>query len=148
MTDLQLDPAILKLVAYAKEKKVLSYEELSDYLPEHIANSDKIEEVLTVLEENNVQLIEDDAGDDNESESENRKPSADKKRVVSDKEASIDDPVKLYLKEIGREHLLTGDQEKELSKQMEEGENIIKGVIKRSGIIIREFLSYCTKGFF
>jgi len=145
MTDLQLDPAILKLVAYAKEKKVLSYEELSDYLPEHIANSDKIEEVLTVLEENNVQLIEDDAGDDNESESENRKPSADKKRVVSDKEASIDDPVKLYLKEIGREHLLTGDQEKELSKQMEEGENIIKGVIKRSGIIIREFYHIAQK---
>ena len=145
MTNLQLDPAILKLVAYAKEKKVLSYEELSDYLPEHIANSDKIEEVLTILEENNVQLIEEDAGDDNESEGENRKPSSDKKRVVSDKEASIDDPVKLYLKEIGREHLLTGEQEKELSKQMEEGENIIKGVIKRSGIIIREFYHIAQK---
>ena len=147
MTDLQLDPAILKLIAYAKEKKVLSYEELSDYLPEHIANSDRIEEVLALLEKNSVQLIEEDASVEDEAES--RKASLlEKKRVVyNDKEASVDDPIRLYLREIGREHLLTADQEKELSKQMEEGENIIKGVIKKSGIIILEFYHIAQKAF-
>ncbi|MCL2879791.1 MAG: RNA polymerase sigma factor region1.1 domain-containing protein, partial [Treponema sp.] len=55
--DISLDPAVVKLIEYAKEKKNLSYEELSDYLPEHIINSDKIEQVLALLEANNVQLI-------------------------------------------------------------------------------------------
>jgi RNA polymerase primary sigma factor len=149
MTDLQLDPAVLKLIEYAKEKKVLSYEELSDYLPEHIANSDKIEQVLALLEANNVQLIEDDVGGEDETEVEVKKSQAiEKKRLVySDKESSIDDPIRLYLREIGRENLLSAEQEVELSKQMEDGENIIKGVIKNSGMIIPEFYHIAQKAF-
>jgi RNA polymerase primary sigma factor len=150
MTDLQLDPAVLKLIEYAKEKKILSYEELSDYLPEHIANSDKIEQVLALLEANNVQLIEDDAGGEDESEVEEAKKNQaiEKKRLVySEKESSIDDPIRLYLREIGRENLLSAEQEVELSKQMEDGENIIKGVIKNSGMIIPEFYHIAQKAF-
>ncbi|MDR0524766.1 MAG: RNA polymerase sigma factor RpoD [Spirochaetaceae bacterium] len=149
MTDLQLDPAIVKLIAYAKEKKSLSYEELFDYLPEYIANSDKIEQVMVLLEENNVQLLEEDASSDEESEPEARKaPDTEKKRLVSnEKESSVDDPIRMYLREIGREHLLSAEQEIELSKQMEEGENIIKGVIKRSGMIIHEFYHIAQKAF-
>jgi RNA polymerase primary sigma factor len=149
MTDLQLDPAVLKLIEYAKEKKILSYEELSDYLPEHIANSDKIEQVLALLEANNVQLIEDDAGGEDETEVEVKKTQVtEKKRLVhSDKESSIDDPIRLYLREIGRENLLSAEQEVELSKQMEDGENIIKGVIKNSGMIIPEFYHIAQKAF-
>jgi RNA polymerase primary sigma factor len=149
MTDLQLDPAVLKLIEYAKEKKVLSYEELSDFLPEHIANSDKIEQVLALLAANNVQLIEDDAAGEDEDEAAVRKnQTAEKKRLVySDKETSIDDPIRLYLREIGRENLLSAEQEVELSKQMEDGENIIKGVIKKSGMIIPEFYHIAQKAF-
>jgi RNA polymerase primary sigma factor len=147
--DLALDPAVLKLIEYAKEKKTLSYEELSDYLPEHIANSDKIEQVLALLEANNVQLIEEEAAGEDENEAENQKsPDAEKKRLVySDKESLVDDPIRLYLREIGRENLLTAEQEIELSKQMEDGENIIKGVIKKSGMIIPEFFHIAQKAF-
>jgi RNA polymerase primary sigma factor len=147
--DMAIDPAVLKLIEYAKEKKTLSYEELSDYLPEHIANSDKIEQVLVLLEANNVQLIEEDNSTDDESESPGSKnQDSDKKRLVySEKETSVDDPIRLYLREIGRENLLTADQEIELSKQMEDGENIIKGVIKKSGMIIPEFYHIAQKAF-
>jgi RNA polymerase primary sigma factor len=149
MTDLQLDPAVLKLIEYAKEKKTLSYDELSDFLPEHIVNSDKIEQVLALLESNNVQLVEEDTLGEDESDSESRKNGeAEKKRLVySDKEASVDDPIRLYLREIGKENLLTAEQEVELSKQMEDGENIIKGVIKKSGMIIHEFYHIAQRAF-
>jgi RNA polymerase primary sigma factor len=150
ISDMAIDPAVLKLIEYAKEKKTLSYEELSDYLPEHIANSDKIEQVLALLEANNVQLIEEDSSaDDEESESANLKSQENEKKrlVYSDKESSVDDPIRLYLREIGRENLLTADQEIELSKQMEDGENIIKGVIKKSGMIIPEFYHIAQKAF-
>ncbi|MDR2305126.1 MAG: RNA polymerase sigma factor RpoD [Treponema sp.] len=144
-----LDPAVIKLIEYAKEKKTLSYEELSDYLPEHIANTDKIEDVLSLLEANNIQLIEEENAGEEGGESGSRKSrETEKKRLVySDKESSVDDPIRLYLREIGRENLLTAEQEVELSKQMEEGENIIKGVIKKSGMIIPEFYHIAQKAF-
>jgi RNA polymerase primary sigma factor len=145
--DLALDPAVIKLIEYAREKKTLSYDELSDYLPEHIVNSDKIEQVLVLLEANNVQLIEDESSGEDEGEA-RKAPDAGKKRLVySDKESSVDDPIRLYLREIGRENLLTAEQEVELSKQMEEGENIIKHVIKKSGMIIPEFYHIAQKAF-
>jgi RNA polymerase primary sigma factor len=147
--DLALDPAVLKLIEYAKEKKTLSYDELSDFLPEHIANSDKVEQVLALLEANNVQLIEEESAGEDEVEAEPRKAqAAEKKRLVySDKESSVDDPIRLYLREIGRENLLTAEQEIELSKQMEDGENIIKTVIKKSGMIIPEFYHIAQRAF-
>jgi RNA polymerase primary sigma factor len=149
MTDLQSDPAVLKLIEYAKEKKSLSYEELSDYLPEHIANSEKIDQVLIMLNANNVQLIEEDLSGDDDIEPETRKSlEAEKKRLVNnDRDASLDDPIKLYLRDIGRENLLSAEQEKDLSKQMEDGENIIKNVIKKSGIILLEFYHIAQKAF-
>jgi len=146
--DVSADPAVLKLLEYARKKQVLSYDELQDFLPEYIANSDKIEQVLVILEANNVQLLEEDSLGDDESEPETRKPEPGKKRLVyAEKESSADDPIRLYLREIGKENLLTAEQEVELSKQMEDGENIIKGVIKNSGMIIPEFYHIAQRAF-
>ncbi len=62
-------------------------------------------------------------------------------------EGNVDDPIRLYLREIGKVPLLRAEQEVELSKKMEEGENIIKNVLKRSGMIIPEFYSLAQKAF-
>jgi len=148
MTELQLDPAVAKLIEYAKEKKSLSYDELSDFLPEHIVNSEKIEEVLALLEENNIQLIEEEKLSEEEEVEEQKTSETEKKRLVyNDKESSVDDPIRLYLREIGKENLLTAEQEVELSKQMEEGENIIKRVVKKSGMIIPEYYAIAQRAF-
>jgi len=137
-----LDPAVLKLLEYAKERKTLSFEEISDYLPEHISDTEKIEPVLALLEANNVQITVDDNSneDDIDAEGAKRTETGKKRASNNDKEASlVDDPIRMYLREIGRESLLTAEQEIELSRKMEEGENIIKNVIKKSGMIIPEF---------
>ncbi|MDY5123949.1 MAG: RNA polymerase sigma factor RpoD [Treponema sp.] len=91
-----------------------------------------------------------DGGDDSVSEIEKaeKKEAASKNRLVNgDKDSSVDDPIRLYLREIGKENLLTAEQEVELSKQMEEGNNIIKGVIINSGIMIPEFYAIAQKAF-
>jgi RNA polymerase primary sigma factor len=173
MTELHADQSVAKLLEYAKEKKKITYDEVNDFLPESIVNSEKIEEVIALLEENDISLEDEsesekadlsDADDDEdeldeefidlddedaemedsseESQSSHiplgRKKEKNNKRVVyNDKDASaVDDPIRLYLREIGKENLLTAEQEVQLSKQMEEGEAIIKRVVKESGMII------------
>jgi RNA polymerase primary sigma factor len=131
------DPAMRKLLEYAKGKKSVSYDEVNDFLPDAIVNSDRIEEVILLLEKHSIKLEEEDIS----LEIEEEKPGKDRKKLIySDKESSVDDPIRLYLREIGKENLLTAEQEVELSKAMEAGENIIKGVIKNSGVLVREFL--------
>jgi len=149
MTDLELDPAVVKLLEYAKEKKVLSWDEMNDLLPETILNTDKMDQVLVLLEQNKIQLLEEDTTSEEEAHEVHKKPEeTERKRLVySDKDSSIDDPIRLYLREIGKENLLTAEQEVELSKKMEDGENIIKSVIKNSGMIIPEFYAIAQKAF-
>jgi RNA polymerase primary sigma factor len=180
MTDLQNDPAIARLIDYAKSKTTISYDELQDFLPEAVVNSEQIEDVLTLLAKHNVVLEEanedDDDDDDGEAKdqdedgeleekddeshdgsvdsktiAENARAAAgtdrNKRVIVGDKEAAVDDPIRLYLREIGKENLLTAEQEVELSKKMEEGEYIIKDVIRGSGMVIPEFFDLAEKTF-
>ena len=64
MTDLQTNPAIIKLIEYAKKKKSVTYEEVNDFLPENIVNSDRIEEVISLLEKNSIRMEEEEVGVD------------------------------------------------------------------------------------
>ncbi len=177
MTDLQNDPAIARLIDYAKSKTTISYDELQDFLPEAIVNSNQIEDVLSLLAKHNVVLEEasdddtedsdrrnedgeiEDSDDSDDSEGEDSAPGQlpeavaalttdrTKRVIVGDKEAAVDDPIRLYLREIGKENLLTAEQEVELSKQMEEGEYIIKDVIRGSGMVIPEFSDLAERTF-
>jgi RNA polymerase primary sigma factor len=142
MSDLQNDPAILKLLKFAKKKKTITYDEVNDFLPDGITNSDRIEEVMLILEKNNVKLEEEDV--DLSDVEERKAPPSKKKLVYDEKETAIDDPIRLYLREIGKENLLTAEQEVYLSQKMEEGENIIKRVIRNSGVFIPELHRLAT----
>jgi RNA polymerase primary sigma factor len=144
MSDLELDPAVAKLLEYAKSKNSITFDELSDFLPEHVLNSDKIDGILALLESHNIRLEEEENPVDEEVAA--KEIEAAKKRLVyTDKESAVDDPIRLYLREIGKENLLTAEQEVELSKQMEEGEGIIKGIIRTSGMLIPEFYQISQK---
>lgn len=200
--DILSEPGIDTLLEYAKKKKRITYDEINDLLPDSVTSSEKIDEVINLLEQHNIELIEDDEpikikitddtlildedepideeldivelggdlenldvvdddeldeddddedDDDDEEESDDdiaeRKRSNERKKkvILSDKDASIDDPIRLYLREIGKEHLLTAEQEVELSKRMEEGENIIKEVIKQSGLLITIMIEILSK---
>ena len=126
MTELQNDPAMLKLIDYAKGKDRVSYEEVHDFLPDSVVNSDKIDDVIAILAKHNVRL-EDASDEEDEDEEEEQEDSREragdtrKRLVLGEKDSTIDDPIRLYLREIGKENLLTAEQEVELSKKMEDG---------------------------
>ena len=147
-TELQNDPAVSKLMEYVKNKKTISYEEVHEFLPENIVNSEKIEDVISLLGKHNVRLEDEDAEVSEEDVEQVVKQEKKRQRLVyGDRDSSVDDPIRLYLREIGKENLLTAEQEVELSKKMEDGENIIKDVIKRSGVIVPEFYSLAQRAF-
>ncbi|MCI5829090.1 MAG: sigma-70 family RNA polymerase sigma factor, partial [Spirochaetia bacterium] len=155
--ELAQDPLVKKLLNYASSKQIISWDEITEILTADVVNSPKMEGVLQILTKNNIQVMEEDelldededAADDEDAEEgigdeESQDVDLSKNRLVAnDKDSSIDDPIRLYLREIGKENLLTAEQEVTLSKQMEEGLNIIKKVISNSGMIIPEFYTIC-----
>ncbi len=168
------NPLIEKLLEFGKSKSIITWENITDILGQDFINSPEMEGVLKLLEDNKIQLIEtgiigvDEPADEDEdddimleqddddlvqeddtvSEIEKaEKANAKNKLVNNDKESNVDDPIRLYLRDIGKENLLTAEQEVELSKQMEDGNNIIKDVIKHSGIMIPEFFAIAQKAF-
>jgi RNA polymerase primary sigma factor len=144
MSDIELDPAIVKVLEYAKEKKTISFDELSDMLPEEILNSDKMEAIINLLVSSNVKIEEDVQIEEEPLPKLIAIPSK-SKMVANDKEMASDDPVRLYLRDIGRENLLTAEQEVELSRTMEQGEDIIKNTLRKSGMLIPEFYQIVVK---
>ena len=169
---LMSNPAIEKLLEYAKTKSAITWDDIISYLGQEFVNSDDLmEPVLDLLKNIGREPIETDiieqevddgmeddliletdddlVTDDDEtiSEIEKAEKASRSKLVNNDKDSSIDDPIRLYLREIGKENLLTAEQEVELSKTMEQGNNIIKNVIINSGIMIPEYYAVALKAF-
>jgi len=142
----QLDPAVAKLLDYAKNKREITWEEINDILTPEVVASDKMEGILVILEKNNIQIQEEDTQDDSDEDQEDDNSNR-KQLIFSEKDSNGDDPIRMYLREIGKERLLTAEQEVILSKKMETGENIIKDVIKHSGMMIPEFFAVAQKAF-
>ena len=163
------DVEFAKLFLFIKDKKVITWDEINDVVGVEFATQ-QMDKIISMMEKSKVviQEIEPDFADDEddvvvESDDDDElmekdadaeiveqteKESLTKKRLVStDKESSSDDPIRLYLRDIGKENLLTAEQEVTLSKQMEDGETIIKDVIKNAGIMIPEFFSIAQKAF-
>ena len=152
--DQELDPVVVKLLEYAKDKQIISWDEINKILGQDFVNSPKMENVLQLLTQNNIQVMEEDNLDEDEDDDESLdedgegEESDDEAHIVNgDKDSSVDDPIRLYLREIGKEKLLTAEEEVKYSKEMEDGENIIKGVIKDSGMMIPEFFVVAQKAF-
>ncbi len=155
-TDIKNDPNVKSLIDFGSSNPFITWDKITEILGTDFINSSKMEVVLQILTKNNIQVVEDDDifddEDDDTDEDDDEMPDSDKAeleeaekhRLVSNsKDSSIDDPIRLYLREIGKENLLNAEQEVVLSKQMEDGQNIIKSVIKASGMIIPEFYSIC-----
>ncbi|MBP5451674.1 MAG: RNA polymerase sigma factor RpoD [Treponema sp.] len=164
--DLHLDPQVKKLLDYAQSKQVVSWDEIAEILSPEFINSPEMEEVLQLLSKNNIQVMEETDGDPilDDEDVEDQEDDEDvlesevsveakidsngnHRFVTSDKDSNIDDPIRLYLRDIGKENLLTAEQEVMLSKKMEDGQNIIKNVIKNSGMMIPEFYAISQKAF-
>jgi len=140
-----------KLIALGKEKGFLTYEEINDGLPEDLTESDELDEVMALIEDNEIEVVENEKqlkAQGGAKKTEKTAQSEEETPVVAREEDSLGrglDPVRLYLKKMGSVALLTRDGEIEIAKRIEEGEAEVLDEILNSSMGVKEFLAIGEK---
>ncbi len=133
---------VKQLIELGKEKGYLLYDEVNDLLPGNVTSSEELDEMFAVFRAQGIEVIDGDPkttgteklGFEREN---NEEPSLDLTPGVLDK---TNDPVRLYLREMGTVPLLTREGEVEIAKKIERGQlNVLKAV-SRSPIAIKEVI--------
>ncbi len=140
----EIQGRIRELIKLAKEQGYLTFDDLNEALPEAITDADELDTILTRLRRMEIDIIEasevdryKDGKKDAEEDEEEEKPEA--------KLDILDDPVRMYLRQMGQVPLLTREQEVEISKRIEEAENMVQKHINRFGFIARAHLDLADK---
>ena len=134
---------IRELIKLAKEQGYLTFDDLNEALPVEVTDADELDAILTRLRRMEIDIIEasevdryKDGKKDTEEEEE-EKPEA--------RLDILDDPVRMYLKQMGQVPLLTREQEVEISKRIEEAEIMVQRLINRFGFIAQAHLDLAQK---
>ncbi|UCB57084.1 MAG: RNA polymerase sigma factor RpoD [Candidatus Omnitrophota bacterium] len=113
-----------KLVAAGRQKGCLTYEEVNDILPENIVSSEEIDEILAMLGNENIEIVAQETKPEPE-----KAPPAEEEPGVKAKPESLprlgrmDDPVRMYLRQMGQIPLVSREEELRLAKEIEAAEH-------------------------
>lgn len=121
-----------ELLKKGKENGFLTFEELAESLKGLEMDAESLDELYNFLNDNNIEVVADGEVDNEEEDGGSIDLSLDEGSLT--KNLSINDPVRMYLKEIGRISLLSLEEELELSKRIEEGDEEAKSLLAESNL--------------
>ena len=147
--------AVRQLIAVGKERGYLLYDEVNDSLPAEVHSSEEIDDLLTTFERNGIEIYEDAASAKAARAVEVSVDGGDHDVVVKEEgheaESDLDltpgslektnDPVRMYLREMGTVPLLTREGEVSIAKRIERGQLVVMRAITRSPIVIKELIA-------
>ncbi len=114
----KLNEKIRGLIRMSKEQGFLTYKDINKGLPESVNNPDEIENVISILQNLEIEVL-----DDNQVEAfKARQEETEEKEVRTSQNDILDDPVRMYLKQMGQVPLLTREEEVAISKRIEKAE--------------------------
>src|SRR5258706_12337212 len=150
--------AVRQLIAVGKERGYLLYDEVNDSLPAEVHSSEEIDDLLTTFERNGIEIYEDQAaakaaravelsveqtdrdGNAKDDHAEEGGSSSDLDLTPGSMEKT-NDPVRMYLREMGTVPLLTREGEVTIAKRIERGQLVVMKSITRSPIVIKELIA-------
>ncbi len=131
-----LEDRINDLIKIGKEKKFITFEQLADALKGLDVDNDSLDEIYNTLMENDIQVV----ADEDETTDEDGVPKIiEEDPIILDdaeltKDININDPVRMYLKEIGRISLLSPEEELELSERVASGDEVAINKLAESNL--------------
>ncbi|MGI8966013.1 MAG: RNA polymerase sigma factor RpoD [Limisphaerales bacterium] len=136
--EIDLTEKIKELVRLAQEQGYLTYGDINDAWPDQVVDADVLEKVVSKLRALEIEIVAHAGGDrikQTEPDEEEEKPRLD----------ILDDPVRIYLKQMGQTPLLTREQEVEISKRIKEAEDQMQRIIYNFGFAAKEHLALSEK---
>jgi RNA polymerase primary sigma factor len=137
--------AVKKLVARGKERGYITYDELNAALPGDQVNSEQIEDTMAMLSELGINLVEGDEGEDTDTEKGDDVGEGESRaggNVDDEDIGRTDDPVRMYLREMGSVELLSREGEIAIAKRIEAGREMMIGGICESPLTMRAIIAW------
>jgi RNA polymerase primary sigma factor len=143
-----LDPAfdlqerVRDMVKLAKEQGYVTYDDINEALPENMADPEEMEQLISRLRSMEVDIID---ASEVDRYKDGKKDLDDEEEEKDQKLDILDDPVRMYLKQMGQVPLLTREQEVEISKRIEDAELMVQRFINRFGFTSKAHLDLAQK---
>ena len=132
-----------QLISLGKEKGFLTYEEVNDVLPANLVAPEQIDDLMHIFGENEIDIVDTAAKNDKPVELEADKdeeslPEEPAPVAAKPDNVTIDDPVRMYLREMGTISLLTREGEVEIAKRIESGQNEVLAAVANCSVTLQE----------
>ena len=134
---------LAQVITMGRDKGRLTYDELNNLLPEDVASPEEIDELLTLLGKENIEIVEKPSSPSTAAsrlEEREEKEQREEEAAELAESGQLDDPVKMYLRQMGQIPLLTREQELTLAKRIEAAELAYRDAVLRLPITRREIL--------
>ncbi|PID58243.1 RNA polymerase sigma factor RpoD [candidate division KSB3 bacterium] len=149
MNDALKIPEVRKLIALGKEKGFLNYDEINDHLPADVVAPEQLDDIFVLLDKMDIEITDKRKTPEAERTAllikGKTKTRSTREVVKAEDLGKTDDPVRMYLREMGTVPLLTREGEIEIAKRIEQGRNEVIQAVTSTRIAVREVINLAKR---